>query len=179
MESQQTWQGNTGIINLWERVGIAYLGGAPRQGESLPVSDLDLAVDAFEPPISLDDYLIEHRMRADATSIDELTVRQALMRLGLSQRAHQYPEWVRAEGWLFMALRIERCVAAVEILARAHDLGLSQPAIEQARVRLGVITTRRPGVAHGGERWQLPTAIAERGTPGDVDPRWRRFQYAK
>ena len=176
MESQQHWQGDSGIINLWERVGIVYLGEAPRQGARLPVHDCDLSAETCEPPISLDDYLVEHRMRSEAASIDELTVRQALMSLGLTLRAYQYPEWIRAEAWLFMALRIERRVAAIEILARAHDLGLSQSSIEQARGRLGVITTRQPGSRQGGWRWQLPTSIAEHGTPGDVDPRWRRYQ---
>jgi hypothetical protein len=52
-------------------------------------------------------------MRADATTIDELTVRQALMTLGLTGRAHEYPEWVCAEAWLFMALRIGQRVTAV------------------------------------------------------------------
>jgi hypothetical protein len=178
MESQQTWQGDNGIINLWEYVGIVYLGEAPRQAAAnSPAPDRESWADGFEPPVSLDDYLVEHQMRADAASIDELTVRQALMALGLSQRAHLYPEWVRAEAWLFMALRVEPRVAAIEILARAHDLGLSQSAIEQARVRLGIIITRQPGVKHGGWRWQLPPAIAERGTPGEVDPRWRRYQH--
>ena len=176
MESQQTWQGDNGIINLWEHVGIVYLGEAPRPGARLPVLDRDIAAEAYEPPVSLDDYLVEHQLRADAASIDELTVRQALMSLGLTLRAYQYPEWVCAEAWLFMALRIERRVAAIEILARAHDLGLSQSSIEQARVRLGVVITRQLGIKHGGWRWQLPPSVGDCGTPGDVDPRWRRFQ---
>ncbi len=178
MESQQTWQRDNGIIDLWEWIGITYVGEAPQQGVSLPTIERDSVSDDYEPPISLDDYLVEHHLRADAASIDELTIRQALMSLGLSQRAHQYPEWVRAEAWLFAALRIERRIAGIEILARAHDLGLSQSSIEQARVRLGVVITCQPGVTHGSWRWQLPPAIAEGGMPGDVDPRWRRFQQS-
>jgi len=177
METQQAWQGENGIINLWEHIGIVYLGDAPRQGASnLSTLERKQWADGFEPPLSLDDYLVEHRLRAEAASINELTIRQVLMSLGLTLRAYQYPEWVCAEAWLFMALRIEQPVAAIEILARAHDLGLSQPAIEQARVRLGVVISRQPGVKQGGWRWQLPPGVAERGTPGDVDPRWRHFQ---
>ena len=172
MDSQRHWHDgddNT-PIGLWEHIGIVYMGVAPNQ-------IIDAAPEACdEPPISLDDYLVEHKLRADATSINELTVRQALAALGLNQRAHRYPEWIRAEAWLFMALRIGRRVAAVDVLARAHDLGLPQASIEQARERLGVITTGQPDVRHGIRRWQLPPSVIERGTPADIDPRWRRYQ---
>lgn len=177
MESQRNWHGDDGVIRLWERVGITFVGeiAHPVAG-SVATPDRELWADGYEPPVSLDDYLVEHQRRADAASIDELTVRQGLMALGLTRRAHLYPEWVCAEAWLFMALRIERRVPAIDILARAHDLGLSQSSIEQAKVRLGVISTRQPSVRHGGWRWQLPPPISERGTPGDIDPRWRRYQ---
>jgi hypothetical protein len=177
MESQRHWHGDDGLIKLWEHIGIVYMGEAPgRVMGGVAALDRDYWADGGEPPVSLDDYLVEHQRQATAASIDELTVRQALMALGLTQRAHLYPEWVCAEAWLFMALRIERRIAAVEILARAHDLGLSQSSIEHAKARLGVVSTRQPGIRHGGWRWQLPPAIIERGTPGDIDPRWRRFQ---
>jgi hypothetical protein len=179
MDSQRHWHGGDDhkLIGLWEHVGIVYMGTAPNQiADGMPESDREPWADSDEPPISLDDYLVEHKLRAEATSIDELTVRQALAALGLNLRAHRYPEWVRAEAWLFMALRIGRRVAAVDILARAHDLGLPQASIEQARERLGVITTGQPDVRHGIRRWQLPPSVIERGTPADIDPRWRRYQ---
>lgn len=175
MEGQQRWRGDDGLIRLWEHVGIVYLGAACPAHDEAPVSDRERWEDGDKPPISLDDYLVEHGLRADAESIDELTVRQALMALGLTRRAHRYPEWVRAEAWLFMALRIGRRVAAVDVLARAHDLGLSKASVEQARARLGVVSTRQPGVRGGPWRWQLPPMVVERGTPADIDPRWRRY----
>lgn len=175
MDGQRTWQGDDGVIRLWEHVGIVYLGAACATTPDAPVTDRERWVEGNEPPISLDDYLVEHRLRADAASIEELTVRQALMGLGLTLRAHLYPEWVCAEAWLFMALRIGRRVAAVNVLARAHDLGLSKASIEQARTRLGIICTRQPGVRNGAWRWQLPPMVIERGTPADIDPRWRRY----
>lgn len=177
MDSQRTWHGDDGVIRLWEYLGISSLPDANwALAHERHVSDRELWADGDEPPVSLDDYLVEHNLRAAATSSDELTVRQALMTLGLTQRAHLYPEWVCAEAWLFVALQLERRVADIQILARAHDLGLSQSSIEQARVRLGVVSTRRPGTRHGGWRWQLPPTLNESGNPGDVDPRWRRFQ---
>lgn len=177
MESQRNWHDDDGPIKLWERVGITFIGEpAYPIASSVAAPDREFWAAGYDPPVSLDDYLVEHRLRADATSIDDLTVRQALMTLGLTRRAHLYPEWVCAEAWLFVALRTERRVTAIEILARAHDLGLSQSSIEQARTRLGVISTRQPGIRHGSWRWQLPPAVIERGSPGDIDPRWRRYQ---
>jgi hypothetical protein len=179
MEFQQTWQGDDGVIRLWERVGITCLHEAvgPVTG-TVATMERGPWPACSEPPISIDDYLVEHHLREDAKSIDELTVRQALMALGLTGRAHRYPEWVRAEAWLFMALRIERKISAVEVLARAHDLGFSQSGIEHARVRLGVVTDHSDGDRHSCLRWQLPASVAECGTPAEVDPRWRRFaQY--
>ena len=175
MDGQQNWQGDGGVIQLWEHVGIVYMGAACSTLLDAPVSDHERWVDGDEPPISLDDYLVEHRLRADAESIDELTVRQALMALGLTRRAHLYPEWVCTEAWLFMALRIGRRIPAVDLFARAHDLGLSKASVEQAKARLGIISTRQPGVRNGPWRWQLPPMIVERGAPADIDPRWRRY----
>lgn len=177
MDSQRYWHGDDGLIRLWEHSGINDVGVASHQSNSSGrQSDRDLWADGFDPPVSLDDYLLENHRRANATSVDELTVREALMTLGLTQRAHLYPEWVCAEAWLFVALRIERRLTAVEVLARAHDLGLSQSSIKQASVRLGVNPFRQSERRHEPWRWQLPPSIAERGTPGDIDPRWRRYQ---
>jgi hypothetical protein len=175
MDGQRNWQGDDGLIRLWEHVGIVYMGAACATTLEAPIADRERWADGGEPPISLDDYLIERKLRADAMTIEELSVRQALMRLGLTLRAHFYPEWVCAEAWLFVALRIGRRVAAVDILARAHDLGLSKASVEQAKVRLGVVSTRQPGVRSGQWRWQLPPMVVERGTPADIDPRWRRY----
>jgi hypothetical protein len=175
MESQQTWQADSGIINLWERAGITVLHDAIGQGScALPIERLLMPVFS-EPPVSLDDYRVERRADREPCSIDELTVRQALLALGLNGRVQHYPEWVRAEAWLFVALRTERELTAVEILARAHDLGLSQSSIEHARVRLGVVVERDKGGSYSTQRWRLPATIATDGTPADVDPRWRRF----
>jgi len=179
MESRHHWQDDRSErpIGLWEHVGVVYMGEAPRQANGgLDTPDRELWAAGYEPPVSLDDYLVEHRLRAEAESIDELTVRQALMGLGLTRRAHLYPEWICAEAWLFMALRIGRRIAAIDILARAHDLGISKASVEQAKARLGVISTRQPGIRNGSWHWQLPPSIVERGTPGDIDPRWRRAQ---
>ena len=177
MASQRNWRGDDGLIRLWEHVGIVYMRGASGPSASCTIApDRDLWADGYEPPISLDDYLVEHQLRSEPETIDDLTVRQAMMALGLAKRAHFYPEWVCAEAWLFMALRIARRVPAVDIFARAHDLGLSKSSIEQAKARLGIVSTRQPGVRHGGWRWQLPPPVIDRGTPADVDPRWRRYQ---
>lgn len=175
MDSQQSWQADNGIINLWERVGITYLNDAMAHGAcALPI-DREPMFSVSEPPVSLEDYRIERQLGSKPRSIDELTVRQALLALGLTGRAHRYPEWVRAEAWLFMALRIECDVTAIELLARAHDLGLSQSSIEHARVRLGVIVERKLGDPYAAQRWRLPATIADAGTPADVDSRWRHF----
>jgi hypothetical protein len=175
MESQQTWQSDNGIINLWERVGITVLNDAIGQGScALPLDRLLTPV-FNEPPVSLDDYRVERRPSHEPRSIDELTVRQALLALGLNGRVQHYPEWVRAEAWLFVALRTERDLTAVEILARAHDLGLSQSSIEHSRVRLGVVVEREKGDSYSTQRWRLPATVAANGTPADVDPRWRQF----
>ncbi len=177
MDSQRYWHGDDGIIRLWEHIGMTFVGDVPQQPSRIRRrSDRQLWADGFNPPLSIDDYLVEHRRRANATSIDDLTVREALMTLGLTRREHLYPEWVCAEAWLFVALRIEQRITAIEVLARAHDLGLSQSSINRARVRLGVIPTRQPERRHEPWRWQLPPSIAERGAPGDIDPRWRRYQ---
>lgn len=177
MDSQHTWHGDNGLIRLWEHAETAFLGDVSRHSSTRGRrSDRDLWAEGHDPPTSLEDYLIEHRLRDPSTSIDDLTVREALMTLGLTQRAHLYPEWVCAEAWLFVALRIERRITAIEVLARAHDLGLSQSSITQARIRLGVIPSRQSERRHEPWRWQLPPSIAERGTPGDIDPRWRRYQ---
>ena len=176
MEFQQTWQGDDGVIRLWERVGITYLQEAAGYvAGTAPTVERHSWPAIGEPPISIDDYLIERHLREDARSVEELTVRQALMALGLTARAHHYPEWVRAEAWLFMALRIERQITAVEVLARAHDLGFSQSGIEHARVRLGVVSDHSEGDRHSSRRWQLPASVAECGTPAEVDPRWKQF----
>ena len=175
MTSQQQWRRDDGLIRLWDRVGMPFIGDVTNPFTGGGALERE-RVAVVEPPVSLEDYLIERRLRAGATTVDELTIRQALMTLGLTERAHRYPEWVRAEAWLFMALRIERQLLAVDLLARAHDLGLSQSSIEQARNRLRVVTFRHPGVRHGGWRWQLPPAVGEHSTPADIDPRWRRFQ---
>jgi|GEM_PF-6509986 len=176
MDSQQTWQAENGIINLWERVGITVLNDAMAHGTcALPVERGPMLA-VSEPPVSIEDYLIEHRLRPEPTCVDTLTIRHALLALGLTSRAHRYPEWVRAEAWLFMALRIEGTLMAVEIFARAHDLGLSLTSIEHARVRLGILVERAPGEQYTAQRWRLPESIATTGSPADVDPRWRAFQ---
>ena len=76
MEFQQTWQGDDGVIRLWERVGITYLHeAAGHVAGTVTTMEHDSWPAFSEPPISIDDYLIEHHLREEARSIEELTVR--------------------------------------------------------------------------------------------------------
>src|SRR3954451_632596 len=76
-------------------------------------------------------------------SVEGLTVRRALDEVGLRAPARFYPEWACAEAFLLVLLRIGRRLPAATIYRRAGDVGLRRSAIQRARVRLGIISTKQ------------------------------------
>lgn len=107
-------------------------------------------------------------------SVDGLTVRRALDEVGLRAPARFYPEWACAEAFLLVLLRSGTRLPAAAVYRRTGEVGLRRVAIQRARIRLGVISTKQRGIRHGGWIWSLPSDLASDAGLTMVQRRWQR-----
>jgi len=107
-------------------------------------------------------------------SVDGLTVRCALDAVGLRAPARFYPEWACAEAFLLVLLRTGTRLPSATVYRRANEVGLRRVAIQRARLRLGVISTRQPGIRHAGWTWSLPCELTTDDGLSIVQLRWQR-----
>ena len=117
---------------------------------------------------------IDASCRCDwSMTVDGLTVRRALHDVGLHAPARFYPEWACAEAFLLVLLQIGRRLPAATVYRRAGEVGLRRKAIQRARVRLGVISTRQRGLREAGWVWSLPCDLLTETGPSIVQRRWQ------
>lgn len=109
-----------------------------------------------------------------AMSVDGLTIRRALDVAGLHAPARFYPEWACAEAFLLVLLRTGTRLPSATVYRRASEVGLRRVAIQRARVRLGVISTRQRGIRHAGWIWSLPCELTMDSGLTVVQQRWQR-----
>ncbi len=111
-----------------------------------------------------------------AISVDGLTVRRALDEVGLHAPARFYPEWACAEAFLLVLLRTGMRLPSATVYRRAGEVGLRRKAIQRARIRLGVISTRQRGIRQAGWVWSLPCDLATETGVSVVQRRWQRWR---
>ena len=111
-----------------------------------------------------------------AMSVDGLTVRRALNEVGLHAPARFYPEWACAEAFLLVLLRTGTRLPSATVYRRAGEVGLRRKAIQRARIRLGVISTRQRGIRQAGWVWSLPCELATETGLSIVQHRWQRWR---
>lgn len=111
-------------------------------------------------------------------SVEGLTVRRALDEVGLRAPARFYPEWACAEAFLLVLLRTGQRLPSATVYRRAGEVGLRRRAIQRARVRLGVISTRQRGIRQAGWVWSLPCELETDTGPSIVLSRWQRRRDA-
>ena len=109
-----------------------------------------------------------------AKSVDGLTVRHALDDVGLHAPARYYPEWACAEAFLLVLLRTGTRLPSATVYRRAGEVGLRRRAIQRAKLRLGVISTRQRGIRQVGWVWSLPCDLMSETGPSMVQRRWQR-----
>jgi hypothetical protein len=108
-------------------------------------------------------------------TVEGLTVRRALDEAGFRAPARFYPEWVCAEAFLLVLMRVGLRLPAATVYRRAAEVGLRRRAVQRAKLRLGVISTRQRGMGPAGWVWSLPVELMSPAGLSVLQRRWRRL----
>jgi hypothetical protein len=108
-------------------------------------------------------------------TVEGLTVRRALDEVGFRAPARFYPEWACAEAFVLVLMRVGVRLPAATVYRRAAEVGLRRRAVQRARLRLGVISTRQRGIGPAGWVWSLPRELMSPAGLAVVQRRWRRI----
>jgi hypothetical protein len=125
-----------------------------------------------KPIDGLDDGLL----RDDIVTVETLTVRQALDAVGLLAPARFYPEWACADAFILVLLLAGGRLPAPAVFRRGAEVGLPEPAVRRAKMRLGIISTRQRCARRNVWFWHLPAELAGEAGLSDLSRRWRRWR---